>query len=260
MANSVNDYLKLLQHLLPAGKLWNRLQDSGLGEFFHGAAEELARIDLRGDDLFLEASSKTTTELIEEYEEEYAIPESGSELQSTLAGRRSEINTKILGMGRQDKDYFIELAAALGYTVTIEEYTPAWCGLMQAGDPCGDQVNIFYWTVYVEIENEFLPDLIILQNKINTFKPAHTVALFNYSGPAYSRGFNRGFNSIPSFDGTFYPGGFDPGFSNGFKNNIYYDGTYLIGGFNSGFRLGFNAYNGGAFFKDGFSSAFRRPA
>jgi uncharacterized protein YmfQ (DUF2313 family) len=260
MSYNSDAYFKLLQHLLPRGTLWTRNKNSGLSQFLQGAADELSRFDAREDDLILEMDSRTTTELIEKWEEEYGLPEAGEELAPTLAERRADVLEKKLQQGRQDKQYFIDLAAALGYTVTIVEHTPGWCGLMTVGEPCGDQTNLFIWTMLIEIDSDILPDIKKLEQKINDVKPGHTRVLFNFEGPEFGRGFGRGFDSIPSYDGSFYPGSFSPEFSNAFRNNVYYDGTYRIGAFNASFNLAFDAHIGGSFFKDEFSSAFKRPS
>jgi uncharacterized protein YmfQ (DUF2313 family) len=260
MGYSVRDYLKLLQSLLPKGKLWNLSETSWLGEFLYGSSDELSRIDSRTDDLINETLPSKVTELIDEWEKEFGLPEVGLELGSTIEERRAELIARFTLDGRQNKEYFIEIAVRLGLTITIEEYTPAWIGIVTVGEPCGDQSIIFYWTVQVEVEAGILPDITVLQLNINKYKPVHTIALFDFVGPGFGRGFDRGFDSIPFFDGAFYPGGFGPGFSEGFHNNVYYNGKNYTGGFNSGFSIGFDSYRGGGFFTDEFGDGFRRPS
>lgn len=235
MARDFNSYLRLLKSLLPKGRAWT--QDGVLIELLTGEAVELARIDARVDDLLIERDTRTTTELIAEHEADFSLPdECLKSITMTLTERRTRLTTKLRELGSLHKQYYINLAATLGYTITIDEFKPAWCGLAVANDPCGDQNNLFYWLVNVHYNfvEPFIdyPDLECILNKL---RPAHTVALFRIYGPGFSNGFSSGFNAMPAADLTI--GGFSKGFSKGF--NVHYGG-----GFNAGFNNGFDKVYG----------------
>ena len=72
---NTQDYLRLLQKLLPPGKAWTRDIDSRLTQLMHGEAEELARVDARSEDLKRERDTRRTLELITEHEADFDLPD-----------------------------------------------------------------------------------------------------------------------------------------------------------------------------------------
>ncbi|MFV1975493.1 MAG: putative phage tail protein [Candidatus Scalindua sp.] len=252
MAYSALNYLRLLQSLIPLGKAWNRDEDSVLTEFLYAHADELSLIDGRSDDLITERDVRNTVELLLNHESELDMPGEYLDLPGTVAERKTDLLEKLTRLGQHDKTYLIAFAADLGYTITIIEYSPFWSGVGVSGDPCGDQQNIFHWTINTSIHGISLLDYLF-----QYIKPAHTVLDFNYEGSrGFSTGFSVGFASLNiggfslGFGKGFYrthsnflPGGFSRGFANTF--NIFYGG-----GVNRGFSSGFNVYYGGEIGRD----------
>ena len=116
MAAKAEDYRRLLAALLPQGLIWPRDAESNLGRLLHSLAEELARIDARGGDLINEADPRTAFELLSQWEKVCGLPDECSALSETLAARRGAVLAKLTALGGQTPDYFIELAATLGYS------------------------------------------------------------------------------------------------------------------------------------------------
>lgn len=255
MGRTALDYLGMLKRLLPIGRVWDAYPDSTMSNFLYGQAEELARIDQRFDDLMREADTRYTNELISEHETDFGIPDECSDPTATLEERRSECHTKLLARGGLTKEYYIELAAAYGYQITITEYTPFWSGVGASGDACGDQNNIFYWTVTINYQGgEYvyftsgssvsgdplikvtgLDTLICL---ISKYKPAHTIVLYNLDGYEFDTAFSNAFDSYPTTTTT----------------------DWLEGAFGKEFSLDFDVNYGGAFDKDAFDWNFNLPA
>jgi uncharacterized protein YmfQ (DUF2313 family) len=252
MARNANDYLSMLKRLLPWGRVWNTDKDSNLSNFLYAQAEELARIDQRFDDLMTEADTRYTNELISNHEADFGLPDECSDPASTLADRRSECHTKLLARGGLFKQYYIDLAAAYGYTIAITEYTPFWCGVGVSGDTCGDQDNIFYWTVtinyaggaytYFTSGSSVSGDPLIKVSGIDTliclitkYKPAHTVVLFNLDGYEFSSAFSVAFDSYPNTSSA----------------------DWLEGAFSKSFSPDFDVFNGGEF-DNSFNLEFNR--
>ena len=238
MARDQAQYTKLLKRLQPTGRAWSK--SSGLiPELLEGLAAELARVDGRVDDLINERDSRTTAELITEHETEWGLPDECLGSSTVLAERRAAILARIRAIGGLSPAYYISVAAALGYTITIEEFTPAWSGLAVSGDPCGDQGVLFYWLVNVHYDfvNPFTSysDLECLLEKI---KPAHTVLLTQFYGPGFSNGFSNGFDAMPAADLT--RGGFSTGFESGF--DVFYGGGFEGTGFADGFDKVYNPF------------------
>lgn len=247
------EYLRMLQSLLPKGRAWNRAPDSILTQVLYGTSDELSRLDERSEDLQGERDTRTANELLPEHETDLGLPDDCSDAAATITERRADAHARLLALGQQDKQYFIDLAASLGYEITITEYTPFWCGLGVAGDPCGDQEVIFTWTVNTVFgaESVFfvagvsqagdplvkIPTLGPLECIIKKYKPGHTMVNFNYTGPEFDEAFDLSFNSLPSEDQS-----------------------YLDGAFNRGFSTAYDVFYGGSFDNGAFDSAFERPA
>ena len=148
---SAQEYRSLLASLLPEGRAWSRNLSSRLSEFLYGIAEEFARIENDALDLaIVERDTRTTSDLLEDHEFDLGLPDGCSDSSLLIAVRRREAHSKLIALGGQDKQYFIGLAAALGYPITITEFIPFWCGLGQSGDSCGDYWVIFFWQVNLE--------------------------------------------------------------------------------------------------------------
>jgi uncharacterized protein YmfQ (DUF2313 family) len=264
MSRNSLDYRKQLQSLLPPGKLWNRNEDSVLTKLLHGMAEELARIEGRAENLIAEKLLNSTLELITEHELDFGLPENDQDLQPTIELRRSELKSKILEVGQQDKGYYEEICLAFGYTIYIEEFRPAWCGIFSSGEACGDQKNIFFWKIHIDanlITESFQVDLTKLIAKIENIKPGHTHVLFDFWNVGFDRGFSQGFQRQPHYDNLWLNNSFNNAFSNGFENNTDYYGHNYTGGFGYGFNLAFDRASGGGFESNAFSKiGFQHPA
>jgi uncharacterized protein YmfQ (DUF2313 family) len=90
--------------------------------------------------------------------------------------------------------YFIDLAAAHGYTIEIEQYAPFRVDINSAEDPLYDSAWAFAWTVRAPTTTivYFRTDLSradeplatwgdpILECLIRAVAPAHTIVMFEY--------------------------------------------------------------------------------
>ncbi len=126
MARSVEDYRDMMLALLPQGDAWPREPNSEWGKLFHGFADECGRIDVRHDQLLLEMNPATCVELLPEWEEDFGLP-GGCMIGvgQTFTQRRNALVAKYKLIGNQSKQFFIDVAAGLGYTITITEYSAA---------------------------------------------------------------------------------------------------------------------------------------
>lgn len=182
--------------LLPSGRAWNRDRGSLQGAFWGAHADIQADVHARAAELSeIESDEAQTTELLPDFERAYGLPDPCLPLGATLQQRRGALVARIIQGGGQSRGYFIAVAAALGFTITIDEFTPMRAGLMQAGDRCRGPAWRFVWQVNVlgagsvtrfragasaagekltTIENTSIACL------LNRLKPAHTLILFNY--------------------------------------------------------------------------------
>lgn len=189
------DYLEQLKTLLPPGQAFPREAGTTLHDLLDGMSIELARVDARGEALPTEANPISTNELLSDWERVAGLPDKCSGvLEETLQGRRSALLTKLTSTGGQSAPYFIELAGALGYEVTIEQFKPFRVGMSRAGDSLTNGDWVFTWLIRApEVSiTSFRVGLSAvgerlrtwgndaLECKINQLKPAHTIALFAY--------------------------------------------------------------------------------
>lgn len=136
-------YARQLKKLLPPGKLWHLEQDSEITSTLLALSEELARVDARGDDIVDEADPRTAEETIELWEQMLGLPNDLiTEIPATLAERRVAITQQFVSRGGQNEEFFILLAAACGYTVTITRHAEQ---LLRSGFECPGYVKGEDW-------------------------------------------------------------------------------------------------------------------
>lgn len=189
------EYREQLKALLPPGQAFPRDPGTTLHDLLDGMSIELARLDVRASGLPQEVNPAASLELLPDWERVAGLPDKCSGvLEETLQGRRNALLTKLTSTGGQSPAYFIELAASLGYTVTIEEFRPFRAGMSVAGDPLTNGPWVHTWLIRAPQASitEFRAGLSAagerlrtwgndtLECKINQLKPAHTIALFAY--------------------------------------------------------------------------------
>lgn len=193
-----NPYLQQLQQLLPSGSAWPRDVGSALTKLLSAIAEEMARIDGRALQLIDEADPRTTVDMLGDWERVAGLPDNCSGLLAdSQQGRRNELVSKLVGRGGQSRAYFIELAKAFGFDITIEEFRPFRAG-SRAGDPLSNGDWRFTWRVRApavtvrrfRAGQSAAGELLAswgnagLECRIRKFAPSHTGVLFAY-GPKH---------------------------------------------------------------------------
>jgi len=128
----IDAYLVALQALLPPGAAWSRDSDAVLTQLLAGLATELARVDGRSGDLVAQLDPRTSDEMLADWERLLGLPEICALAVSTVQERRAAAYAKLTATGGASRQYFIDLAAALGYQITIVEYFR-----FTAGSPAG---------------------------------------------------------------------------------------------------------------------------
>lgn len=251
---SADSYVSLLRSLLPRGKAWGLQLGGLLDELLHGFAQELSRVDAQVNKLSNERDSRFTNELLSEHETELDLPDECTiNRPTTVEARRQAVHAKLLSLGGLNPQFYIDFASNLGYTITIDEFSPFICGLGDSGDSCGDSDIIFHWRVNFDTDTELLffrsgigasGDRIIdavtgedLLCFFNELKPAHTILIFRAVGKGYDRGYDRGFDSLRSDTEDF-----------------------LTGGYSKGYGLGFDVLLGGGYEKDSYSNGYEKPS
>lgn len=192
MGLTAANYADQLQALLPPGKAYDFEADSILAGLLLGMADELARVDAAGLALIEESDPRSTSALFSEWENDYGLPDLCSGEVPDLAARRGLLLEKINRLGAQMPEYFVQLAALLGYTITVTELKP-FTVRSAVNDPLYPQSVRYVWRVTSELHTVHrwtvrspVTDPLsswgneILECVINRAKPAHTHVQFSY--------------------------------------------------------------------------------
>ena len=190
MAVTAESYAAQLEALLPPGRAWSRRRGSHLRGLLGGVAEEYARIDRRSEDLLRETDPRSALELLPDWERLLGIPDECSALGATLTIRRRVAHYKLTGVSGLDKASIIATAAALGYTITIDELDMARADAIAGLDTTNGRWR-FVWWVNVDVRVDYFratsrvderlaeyPPLTDLTCRIRVIAPAHTHAVF----------------------------------------------------------------------------------
>lgn len=192
------DYRTQLQALLPQGAAWPRAATALWTKLLDAIAEEFARIDGRALQLIDEADPRTTAEMLADWERVAGLPDSCSGLLAdTQQGRRNELVSKLVGQGGQSRTYFIEVAAALGFSIEIEEFRPFRVGQATAGQALTNGDWRFAWRVRAptvtvmrfRVGQSAVGEALAtwgnagMECRIRNYRPAQTNVIFAY-GPA----------------------------------------------------------------------------
>ena len=184
---------------MPPGDAWPRRSDSTLAKLLGALAEELARVDGRGEQLSIEALPGSSLELLPDWERIVGLPDvCSSELATTLSERRANVVSKLTQRGGVSRAWYINFAARLGYAIEIDEFRPFIAGLSRCGDRLDGAPSVRHtWRVRV-IGPRYTPfrtgasqcgDLLgkitraeDLECQLKRRKQAHTNLIVSYEG------------------------------------------------------------------------------
>ncbi len=188
-------YLAHLQSLLPDGAAWSREPGAALTKTLLAYADGLARVDQRKAQLLDELDPRTTTEAIVDWERVTGLPDACMGQAPTLAERRARVLQQLRTAGGQSGPYYIEMAAALGFAITITEFGPFLAGHSCAGHSITngpDWKNTWRVNAPAETIREFTAGNsvageplrawgnTVLECVIRRYKPGHTHVQFAY--------------------------------------------------------------------------------
>ena len=218
---SGKDYLRPFLRLLPLGIAWPRKGDSVLVKTCRGLANIWGFVDGRAADLLeRECDPRFTIELLPDWERAWGLPDPCFPSATTIAERQKMLVLYMTWLGGQNRKYFIDLMAWLGFEIEIQELSPFMCGISQCGDTrpmkpdlsgvdtsknfrwyIGPPELRFYWSVHlghvaltwfraasgqagVDPHLKFgVPEE--LECLLNRWRPAHTELTMDFSGLAF---------------------------------------------------------------------------
>lgn len=174
----------LLAQLLPRGSVWKLEAGSYVRRLLQGVGDELHRVEIRGTQLIDESDPRTAYETLPEWETQMGLPDDAvTAIPSTVAQRRQAIVSKLLREGGQHAGFFVSLAAACGYTVTVvDDYgeTVARAGRARAGDRARGVEWAHTWEVVVQPPTGPALTHAELEAIVRRAAPAHAATIFTY--------------------------------------------------------------------------------
>ncbi|MBN9096090.1 YmfQ family protein [Pandoraea pnomenusa] len=192
---TVDDFLGAFQGLMPRGAVWPRDPDALQTRVFRGLNAVYAQNTARANNLLVDAFPGSTFELLPEWEATLGLPDPCAGVSPTVAERRAQVVARLAAVGGQSVAYFTQLAANLGYAVTIDQFAPFRFGQSPFGSQFGGDAWFFAWRVnapsysirYFSFGVSGFGEPFaswgnnVLQCEVLAYAPAHTIPLFNYS-------------------------------------------------------------------------------
>ncbi|TAI63873.1 putative phage tail protein [Bradyrhizobium sp. Leo170] len=136
LRRSGDDYRDAFLELLPQGQAWPKhTMDSVLWQVCDGLCDYWGFVDSRAADLLeQESAPRITQELLPDWERNWGLPDPCYSAPQTIGERQRALVMRMTLLGAQSRQFYIDVAAEIGYSITISEYRPFMVGL----DRCGD--------------------------------------------------------------------------------------------------------------------------
>jgi uncharacterized protein YmfQ (DUF2313 family) len=178
-------YKDQLLGLLPPGLIWAPRLGTRLVAYLLAVGDELARVHGRTIDALDEIDPRLADETIGDWETMLGLPGScvdPSLVPTTLADRRLAAHASYISTGGSTAAYLIELAAALGITITIDEapYEAFRTGRNRTGQALNSQGAAFVFRVDAPAATSAAKRA-QLECLIAKASHAHTAAEFTYT-------------------------------------------------------------------------------
>ncbi|HSR78773.1 MAG TPA: putative phage tail protein [Xanthobacteraceae bacterium] len=193
-AFTAQEYAQQFQRLLPRGRVWHRGWGMVQDQVVLLLMPTWVRLHVRLNDLIAQIFPCTTTELLPEWEDTLGLPDPCTGPLGTLQQRMAAVCAKFTARGGQSKTYFIAVAAALGFEITITEFQPFRAGVSRVGDALYGYDWIHTWRVnaaadtiiYFRTGQSTAGEPLrawgnrLLECVLQALKPAHTILIFSY--------------------------------------------------------------------------------
>lgn len=177
-----DEYTSAIQSLFPVGRVWPRASDSVMTTLIRALAAAYRQNDADAVQLLVDAFPKTASALLPEWEATLGLPDDcACNASSDEALRRQVVVSKLIGTGGQSAAYFISLAEAMGYGISIKQYRQARAGLSVCGDAINGDRWPYVWEVTItDADNDATCALKLLLCRLEEFSPAHTKLMSLY--------------------------------------------------------------------------------
>jgi uncharacterized protein YmfQ (DUF2313 family) len=185
-----------MRALLPRGRVWNQEDGSNQALTIDGLAQIYGQNDGDAVALLADAFPATAVNLLPEWEASLGLPDLCIGAPSTLQGRQALVVSRLTNTGGQSVPYFTAFAQAIGYSISIKEFTPFRLGAQRMGSPLGGPEWAYAWQVTANLappvqfrvgSSRSGDPLVLwppnaLECEFRHLKPAHTQLTFDYTG------------------------------------------------------------------------------
>lgn len=192
---SLANYTEALQALMPQGLAWPKRKNGIQTAVLRALARSFVQSDTAAEGLLAGAFPGTATIMLAEWESTLGLPDDCAigEMDSISARQRAVVS-KLISTGGLSRSYFINLAAAMGYTITITQFRQARAGMSVCGDALNGDEWPFTWQInapettiqYAQAGLSYCGDPLrswgnkLLECRLNNLAPSHIHLIFNY--------------------------------------------------------------------------------
>jgi uncharacterized protein YmfQ (DUF2313 family) len=188
------DFQQAMLRLLPRGRVWRRDPGSTLSALMLALAPTYTRGMQAAAQVLIDARPATTENLLVEWEESLGLPDACTAANPSVEQRKAAVRAKWGARGSLTIAYFIALAANLGFTITITEFTP-----FTVDQPCDEALCEPEWsyvwqvnapevvTFYFAVDESGVDDPLEVYDagelvcRIRADAPAETIVFFTFS-------------------------------------------------------------------------------
>lgn len=188
-------YTGQLAALLPTGLAWPRAPDAVLQKVLSAWANEMALVDARANELILEANPTESQALLTDWARVTEVPDVCFTGTVNATQLRTMVLDRLLSLAIPTPGYFVDLAAALGFTVTVTEFREStveddvesyineepWAYAWQVNSALNGAISPMSVEDDVESFMESWNNNAALECAIKRAKPAHTTVIFSYT-------------------------------------------------------------------------------
>lgn len=153
-----DDYAEALQELLPIGPAWPRDIDGVLMTVLRGLCQIWGDFE-NSASLLLEVESdpRLTIQMLPDWERNWGLPDECYTAPLSVDERQRALVQRMTIEGAQSRQFFIDVAAYIGYTITITEYRPFFVAMDGCGDcrTIGKNTTDFHITTDTPLRNQW---------------------------------------------------------------------------------------------------------
>lgn len=142
------DFVTELANLFPPGRAWAWARNaSSIGiSLLHGLAASQATTQARKNQLLVDSFPTTTVELLPEWQRSVGLPDPCAGPDQSFAAARAHLIARIENQGGQSIPYLIAYALALGFTITITQFS-----VLRFGARFGGRFQGVRWATAIQI-------------------------------------------------------------------------------------------------------------